>query len=217
MSLHNSNWWLARAKNMVREQIAYRGIQNENLLEVMQQVPRHQFVSEKYKLQSYDDRPLPIGASQTISQPYIVALSVNLSCPDKEKTVLEIGSGCGYQTAILAKLYKKVFSIERINYLYLKAKNNIQKLNITNVELKLGDGYLGWQEQAPFSAIVVSCAAPKIPKSLVEQLAVGGKLIIPVGVTGQKLMEVSKISKSEIEQRDICWVSFVPMLSKIDD
>ena len=169
--------WERLAKKMIQEQLVFRGIHNPDLLKAMEQVPRHLFVSENYLVHAYEDRPLPIGEGQTISQPYIVALMSELVMKTEAQNILEIGTGCGYQTAILAHLFAQVFSIERIRYLHLKGKNNLKKMNLSNVHLKLEDGYQGWQEHSPYDAILISCAPETIPKKLVAQLKIGGKII----------------------------------------
>ena len=176
--------WERLAKKMIQEQLIFRGIHNPDLLKAMEQVPRHLFVSENYLVHAYEDRPLPIGEGQTISQPYIVALMSELVMKTEAQNILEIGTGCGYQTAILAHLFAQVFSIERIRYLHLKGKNNLKKMNLSNVHLKLEDGYQGWQEHSPYDAILISCAPETIPKKLVAQLKIGGKIITPVGDRG---------------------------------
>ncbi len=220
------NNWMKKTEKMIREQIIFRGVQNPDLLKAMEQVPRHLFVAENYQLQAYDDRPLPIGAGQTISQPYIVALMTELVLKAKCQNILEIGTGCGYQTAILAKLLLssqgQVFSVERIRYLHLKGKNNLKKMALSNVHLKLGDGHQGWQEHSPYDAILISCAPKLIPKELVSQLKIGGKIITPVGERGyQDLLEITKESENpknpKLAIRKICGVSFVPMLRNTED
>ena len=205
--------WERLAKKMIQEQLVFRGIHNPDLLKAMEQVPRHLFVSENYLVHAYEDRPLPIGEGQTISQPYIVALMSELVMKTEAQNILEIGTGCGYQTAILAHLFAQVFSIERIHYLHLKGKNNLKKMNLSNVHLKLEDGYQGWQEHSPYDAILISCAPETIPKKLVAQLKIGGKLITPIGDRGhQDLLAITKESEKKLDIRKICGVSFVPML-----
>ena len=205
--------WQRLSQKMIQEQLIFRGTQNSDLLDAIEQVPRHLFVAEKYLLQAYEDRPLPIGEGQTISQPYIVALMIELVMKTEAQNILEIGTGCGYQTAILAHLFAQVFSIERIRYLHLKGKNNLKKMNLSNVHLKLEDGYQGWQEHSPYDAILISCAPETIPKKLIAQLKIGGKLITPIGDRGhQDLLEITKESEKKIDIRKICGVSFVPML-----
>ncbi len=183
-------------KRMIKEQLLDRGIRNERVLDVMRKIPRELFVDEALKNQAYIDAPLQIGEGQTISQPYIVALmSESLQLQGHEK-VLEIGTGCGYQTAILASLARQVYTIERFKSLGLKARERLIRLGLRNIVLRIGDGSYGWPEAAPFDAIIVTCAAPKIPDTYVQQLAVGGKLVIPVAVdkseTNQNLVLATK-------------------------
>ncbi len=168
-------------ERMVSQQIAARGITDERVLAAMRKVPRHLFVEEALRDQAYADHPLPIGEGQTISQPYIVALmtqALELKGPEK---VLEVGTGSGYQTAILAELARWVYSIERYPRLLERARRVLEALGYTNVILKLGDGTRGWPEAAPFEAIIVTAAGPRIPEPLLEQLAEGGRLVMPVG------------------------------------
>ncbi len=213
MTRITKNHWERLAKKMIQDQLVFRGIQNPDLLKTMEQVPRHLFVPENYLVHAYDDRALPIGDGQTISQPYIVALMSELVMKTEAQNILEIGTGCGYQTAILAKLFAQVFSIERIRYLHLKGKNNLKKFNLSNIHLKLGDGYQGWLEHSLYDAILISCAPKMIPPKLVAQLKIGGKLITPIGDRGhQDLLEITKESEKKLDIRKICAVSFVPML-----
>ena len=171
----------AARERMVQTQLVARGIRDPKVLYAMQKVPRHLFVEEALQNQAYGDFPLPIGDQQTISQPYIVAFMTEaLELTGVEK-VLEIGTGCGYQAAILAELAPEVYSIERIYTLVSRARRILESLRYFNVKIKVGDGTLGWPEEAPFDAIIVTAAAPGIPKPLLDQLAMGGRLIIPVG------------------------------------
>ncbi len=168
-------------KRMVEEQIKRRGISNQAVLDAMLTVPRHLFVPEEYRSMAYDDHPIEIGEGQTISQPYIVAyMTEKLRLKPSDK-VLEIGTGSGYQAAILAYICDSVFSVEIIPELALMAKENLQKADVTNVKIKCGDGFYGWQEHAPFDAIIVTAAPDIVPKPLFDQLAEGGRLIAPVG------------------------------------
>ena len=190
---------LARQK-MVKSQLIPRGISDPRVLEVMGKVPRDRFVEEALVGEAYNDHPLPIGERQTISQPYIVALMTEaLELTGKEKT-LEIGTGSGYQTAILADLSRKVYTIERIRALMVKARNILQELGYTNILFKAFDGTLGWKEYEPFDAIIVTAGAPKIPQPLLDQLADGGRLIIPVGNKfSQELIKVTNKRGNYIE------------------
>jgi protein-L-isoaspartate(D-aspartate) O-methyltransferase len=182
---------LAAARDrMVQSQLVARGIRDPKVLYAMRKVPRHLFVEEALQNQAYGDFPLPIGEQQTISQPYIVAFMTEaLELTGVEK-VLEIGTGCGYQAAILAELAPEVFSIERLHILASRARRILESLRYFNVKIKVGDGTLGWPDEAPFDAIIVTAAAPGIPRPLLDQLAMGGKLIIPVGDRFSQTLEV---------------------------
>jgi len=202
-------------QKMVEHQIKNRGVRSANVLEACMNVPRHIFVPEEYRNMSYDDTPLPIGYDQTISQPYIVAYMTEILKPDKSKRVLEIGTGSGYQAAILAYLYKEVYSIEIIDSLANRAKRIFEMEGYENIKVKTGDGYLGWKEYAPFDAIIVTCAPTKIPEPLVDQLAEGGKMIIPAGESyNQKLYLIEKIN-GKIRQKETLQVLFVPMIREV--
>jgi len=187
-----SDYSLAR-ETMVRTQLVPRGIHNPRVLEAMSKIPRERFVDKIMKRQAYDDNPLPIGKDQTISQPYIVALRTEaLELKGNEKT-LEIGTGSGYQTAILAELSKAVYTVERIESLLEKAKRALDDLGYTNVFFKVFDGTLGWSEEAPYDAIIVTAGAPRIPRPLTDQLNEGGRLVVPVGDRlGQELIKITK-------------------------
>ena len=199
---------------MVKNQIENRGISNPRVLEAMKKVPRHRFVPKNYRHLSYNDYPLPIGEDQTISQPYIVALMTEILNPDEKQTVLEIGTGSGYQAAILAELYNQVYSIEIIDSLGKQSRKRLAELDYRNVHVKIGDGYQGWKEYSPFDAIIVTCAPSHIPEPLKEQLAEGGKMIIPVGKAhDQKLILLIK-EKGKINQKEVIPVRFVPMMGK---
>jgi protein-L-isoaspartate(D-aspartate) O-methyltransferase len=204
-------------KAMVRNQLESRDITDKKVLEAMAEVPRHLFVSSGLRDQAYDDNPLPIGEGQTISQPYIVALMTqHLHLKPGEK-VLEVGTGSGYQAAVLARLTDKVYSIEIRENLAKKAAETLRRLNYTQVEVKWDDGYFGWKEHAPFDAIIVTCAANHVPPPLLEQLREGGRLIIPLGSTlyFQTLTLITKI-KDKPQVRHISEVVFVPMLGEIE-
>ncbi len=183
------------------------------VMEAMARVPRHEFVPEESRVYAYDNGPLPIGFGQTVSQPFIVALMTDLLEPGEEDVVLEVGTGSGYQTAVLAELVKKVYSIEIIAELAEKARERLQRLGYTNVEIKVGDGYFGWPEHAPFDGILVTAAAPEIPRPLIDQLKPGGRLVIPVGdpFGYQMLKVVRKDEKGDIQIRDVLGVAFVPL------
>jgi protein-L-isoaspartate(D-aspartate) O-methyltransferase len=203
---------LAR-QNMVEIQLRARGIRDERLLSAMAEIPRHQFVEPRYRDQAYEDHPLPIGAGQTVSQPYIVALMLELLQLEPSSKVLEIGTGSGYQTALLAKLAAHVYSVERHPQLAQAAQQTLSHLNLTNVTILVGDGSQGLPEHAPFGAIVVSAAAPQIPPALFAQLSEGGRMIIPVGPP--EVQELQLIRKEEgkplIAMLEGC--RFVPLIS----
>jgi len=177
-------------------------------------VERHRFVSPAQQARAYANHPLPIGGGQTISQPYIVALSTDLVAPQAGHRVLEIGTGSGYQAAILAEVVQQVYSIELVPALGREAAQRLKLLGYANVEVKIGDGYAGWPEQAPFDAIVVTAAAPQVPPALVEQLKPGGRMVIPVGAAGgaQELLLLTKRADGSIERRSVLPVRFVPLV-----
>src|SRR4030043_1120774 len=199
---------------MVEEQIVGRGIKDPRVIAAMKKVPRHLFVEEALQGQAYSDHPLPIGEKQTISQPFMVALMTEaLQLKEKEK-VLEIGAGSGYQTAILAELAEKVFSIERIRSLAIRARQLLYDLGYFNVEIKIFDGTHGWVEETPFDAIIVTAGAPDIPQPLLDQLAMDGRLVIPVGdAYVQDLMRVTK-TKEGIKKEDLGGCRFVKLIGK---
>jgi protein-L-isoaspartate(D-aspartate) O-methyltransferase len=203
----------ARLK-MVEEQIISRGIRDSEVIEAMKKVPRHLFVEEALQSQGYSDHPLPIGEKQTISQPYMVALMTEaLQLTGKEK-VLEIGAGSGYQTAILAELGGKVFSIERIRSLAIRARKLLYELGYFNFEIKIFDGTYGWVEEGPFDAIIVTAGAPDIPQPLIDQLTIGGRLVIPVGdAFVQDLIRVTKTGEG-IKREDLGGCRFVKLIGR---
>ncbi|CAN5642810.1 protein-L-isoaspartate(D-aspartate) O-methyltransferase [soil metagenome] len=200
-------------REMVEQQIRARGIEDESVLEAMMKVPRHKFVPENLAKQAYIDSPLPIGLNQTISQPFIVAYMTEAADISKKDKVLEIGTGSGYQAAILGELAKEVYTIEIIPELAERSAKVLQQLGYKNVFVKAGNGYLGIPEQAPFDAIVVTAAPDEIPQALVDQLAVGGKMVIPVGNTNQEMVVIKKTKKGVTEKRTM-QVRFVPMTGK---
>jgi len=199
-------------KAMVVEQIEERGIRDGRVLEVMEKVPRHEFVPEKYRLFAYEDSPLPIGEGQTISQPYIVALMTEcLNLEGKEK-VLEVGTGSGYQAAILSELSKEVYTIEIVEPLAERAEELLKKLGYRNVKVKCGDGYLGWEEYAPFDGIIVTCAPDHIPQPLIDQLAESGRMVIPVGETQfPQVLKLIEKREGKVTIWNVVPVRFVPM------
>lgn len=202
---------------MVEGQIKARGITDTRVLKALESVPRHLFVDEGLIEQAYNDNPLPIGEKQTISQPYIVALMTQaLELKGKER-VLELGTGSGYQAAVLAQLADRVFSIERIAVLASRARKILDKLNYYNVAIRVGDGSYGWKEEAPFDAIITTAAAPGVPRYLIEQLIVGGRLIIPVGGRDvQTLYKLTRLSENinDIKKEDLGGCRFVSLIGE---
>ena len=205
--------YVSERRRMVDEQLRPRGIQNNSVLKAMEKVPRHKFVPEPLRNKAYADHPLPIGLDQTISQPLIVAYMSEMADISKYEKVLEIGTGSGYQAAILGELAKEVYTIEILPELAERAGKILNELGYKNVFVKAGNGYLGWPERAPFDAIVVTAAPDEVPKALVEQLAVNGRMVIPVGTTNQEMMLIQKTQKGVTEKRTIP-VRFVPMTGK---
>jgi protein-L-isoaspartate(D-aspartate) O-methyltransferase len=201
-------------KLMVEDQIRARGVRNTRVLEAMGVVPRHEFVPEAFRAQAYDDQPLPTSQGQTISQPYIVALMTELADPKPEHRVLEVGTGSGYQAAVLSGLVRDVYTIELLPELARTAAERLKRLGYNNVHARDGDGYLGWPEHAPFDSILVTAGAPEIPQPLVEQLKPGGRMIIPVGDISsvQTLQIVEKDANGNVRVRDSIPVRFVPLL-----
>jgi len=198
-------------EKMVRDQIVSRGISDQLTLKAMQKVPRHLFVPAEYVSRAYNDSPLPIGHGQTISQPFIVAYMTEVVKPTSHKEALEIGTGSGYQAAVLAEIVKEVYSIEIVPELAKESAALLGKLGYENISCKYGDGYQGWKEHAPFDIIVVTAAAPEIPQPLIDQLAENGRLVIPVGPPSsiQELILVEKKNGKTVEKR-LTLVRFVP-------
>lgn len=197
---------------MVDTQIETRGVKDEKVLAAMRKVPRHLFVPENMKFYAYQDEPLLIGEGQTISQPYIVAyMSEALQLKGHER-VLEVGTGSGYQAAILAEIVKEVFSVELLESLSLHAQDVLKKLSYKNIHFKVGDGTLGWKEHAPYDAIIVTAAPPKVPKALQDQLITGGRMVIPVGAAFQELVLVTK-EKRKFKKKKLLPVRFVPLIT----
>lgn len=201
-------------ERMVEEQLIPRGIKNQKVLDAFFKVERHKFIPEELRRSAYGDFPLPIGEGQTISQPYIVALMTESLDLTAEEKVLEIGSGSGYQTAILAELAGEVYSIERFKILSEKAEATLNALNYKNIKMKTGDGTLGWPEEAPFDRIIITAASPRIPEPLLEQLNEGGKLIIPLGEAFGQVLTLTEKKKGEITTTQICGCVFVPLVGK---
>ncbi len=200
----------AMREKMVETQIRARGVKDPRVLSALLNVERHRFVPKEYSTSAYSDQPLPIGEGQTISQPYIVALMTELLELKGNEKVLEIGTGSGYQAAILAELVKEVYTIEIIESLASMAKKRLSELGYQNIQVKAGDGYLGWPEAAPFDAIIVTAAPDHIPRPLIEQLKDGGRMVVPVGSYTQELKKIIKKS-GKIETIDVIPVLFVPM------
>lgn len=210
------NWDVLRA-HMVTTQIERRGVRSPQVLAAMRSVPRHEFVPPSVRNESYNDYPLPIGFGQTISQPYIVAAMTEALRLRPSDKVLEIGTGSGYQAAVLACLVSNVYSIEIIPELAQRAAATLARLGYTNVHVRAGDGYAGWPEHAPFDAIIVTCAPDHVPQPLVDQLADGGRIVIPVGGRwGQSLVRLTKHGK-KLEREDLMSVIFVPMTGAAED
>jgi protein-L-isoaspartate(D-aspartate) O-methyltransferase len=199
---------------MVAAQLRARGIRDERVLAAMEKVPRHLFVTDEYRDSAYDDHPLPIGAGQTISQPYIVAFMLEVLSLDGLASVLEIGTGSGYQTALLAELVRQVYSVERIEPLALTAKAILQRLGYTNVTLTVGDGGLGLVEYSPFDAIVVSAATPAIPQPLLEQLREGGRMVIPVGPADAQELKLVRKQEGHAMVTNLEGCRFVPLIGE---
>ncbi len=207
--------WAVRArKRMVDEQIAGRGIRDAGVLAAMREVPREAFVDPGYEEFAYDDEPLPIEAGQTISQPYMVATMIEAGEIGPNDRVLEVGAGSGYAAAVMSRIAKQVYGIERHEVLGALAKERFESLGYDNIELRIGDGTRGWPEAAPFDAILVAAAATEAPQPLQEQLAIGGRLVIPIGEQRwpQSLRKITRKSATEYESEDLGAVAFVPLI-----
>lgn len=206
--------YAGQRRKMVEEQLVERGINDLRLLEVVSRVPRHLFVQESLQHRAYGDTPLPIGENQTISQPYIVGAMTEALHLKGEERVLEIGTGSGYQTAIIAELCRQVFTIERLNNLSRKAQNVLESLNYMNIVFKMFDGTYGWPDQAPFEAILITASAPEIPGSLVKQLGDGGRLVAPIGEADKQKLVVLTKNGDRVSRRDLGDCKFVPLIGK---
>ncbi len=200
-------------REMVEQGVIRLGITDEAVIEAMTAVPRHEFVPDDYIEQAYDNHPLPIGHGQTISQPYIVALMTQAAAVEAGDKVLEVGTGSGYQAAVLAELVDQVYSVEIIGALVERAQADLAQLGYDNVIVRHADGYFGWPEEAPFDAIVVTAAPDHVPQPLVQQLKIGGHMIIPVGPVGgfQTLWRVTRVNEEEVQTENLGGVSFVPL------
>ena len=207
--------WLKEADRMVTVQIEGRGVRDTSVLRIMRETPRHLFIPAHLKKYAYRDRPLPIGEGQTISQPYIVARMTELLQLKGYEKVLEIGTGSGYQAAVLSPLVKEVFTIEIVKSLADSAKKRIIQLGSENVTVKWGDGYKGWIEYAPFDRVIVTAAPDKVPQALIDQMKIDGLMVIPVGTYYQELKVITKISENETKEESIIPVRFVPMVHPV--
>ncbi|HEX9046944.1 MAG TPA: protein-L-isoaspartate(D-aspartate) O-methyltransferase [Verrucomicrobiae bacterium] len=202
---------------MVADQLAGRDITNQLVLQVMRTLPRHEFVPRPLRGQAYGDHPLPIGHGQTISQPYIVAFMTQALEPRTNDVVLEVGTGSGYQAAVLARLVKTVYTIEIVEPLARRAEADLKRLAFTNVQVRAGDGYQGWPSAAPFDAIIVTCAPDHIPQPLVAQLKEGGRMIIPVGPAPHQSLYLLRKESGQVRQQAILPVRFVPMTGRAEE
>ena len=203
----------AKRERMVTEQIAARGVNDARVLDAMRKVERHLFVPKELEAIAYADEPLPIGHGQTISQPYIVAYMTEAASLKPTDRVLEIGTGSGYQAAILAEIVKEVYTIEVSEALYQAAEKRLAGLGYKNVHFRTGDGYAGWPEEAPFDAVIITAAPPEIPEAVVEQLKAGGRMVVPVGDFFQELCLITK-KESGFDRRSLLPVRFVPMVRR---
>lgn len=211
------NGYAEKREQMVARQMIGRDIVDQRVLETMKRVPRHRFVPTAIVDRAYDDSPLPIGHRQTISQPYIVALMTQLVKPQPDHKALDIGTGSGYQAAVLAELVKSVHSIEIVEPLANEARDRLQKLGYENITVKHGDGYQGWKSEAPFDIIIVAAAPDHVPQPLVDQLAPHGKLVIPVGKYYQELLVIEKRGDGTVVKNNVLPVTFVPMTGEAQE
>lgn len=200
-------------RRMVEDHVIARGITDQRVIDAMMKVPRHKFVEEALEIQAYQDGPLPIGEKQTISQPYMVAVMSEALELDGSETVLEVGTGSGYQAAVLALLADRVFSLERIPSLARRARKVLDSCGYGKVNIRLADGTLGWQEMGPFEGIIVTAGAPDIPQEYLDQLAIGGRLVIPVGPRDtQVLMRITRTADNNFQEEKILGCRFVPLI-----
>lgn len=203
-------------EDMLEYQLKARRISDPNVLRAMEEVDRALFVPYDMQAHAYEDRPLPIGKNQTISQPYIVAYMAEKLRLSKSDKVLEVGTGCGYNAAILSRLAKHVYSVEIIEWLAELAKENLARTGFENITTRQGDGFMGWPAEAPFDAIILTAAPPSIPKPLLEQLKIGGRILAPVGRMNQKLILLHKTAEDTFKEKTLLPVRFVPMTGKAD-
>jgi protein-L-isoaspartate(D-aspartate) O-methyltransferase len=210
-----TNDFAAARRDMIKTQLKDRGISDQRLLQAFEKVERHRFVDASLQSEAYDDHPLPIGEGQTISQPYIVAIMTEILKLDSTDKVLEIGTGSGYQAAILGKLAREVYTIEIVAPLGRAAETRLKQMGYTNIVVRIGDGYRGWPEKAPFDAIIVTCAPPNIPQPLIDQLAEGGRMVVPVGTDWQELVLLEK-KKGRLTETRVLPVRFVPMTGEAE-
>lgn len=201
-------------ENMVDCQIKARGTNDEKILKSMREIPRHLFVPEKQRSYAYEDFPIPIGEGQTISQPHIIALMTEMLQLKGNEKVLEIGTGSGYQAAILSQIAKEVYTVEKIEPLGLKAERLFKELGYENIKVKIGDGTEGWSEYAPYDGIIVTAGSPQIPKPLIEQLSENGRIVIPTGDSFSQDLIVGEKIKGKLIKRTICGCVFVPLIGK---
>ncbi len=203
-------------RRMIKSQIITRGVKNPAVLKALERVPRHRFVNENLEISAYDDAPLPIGEGQTISQPFIVAyMTAALELRGGEK-ILEVGAGSGYQAAVLSEIVDHVYTIEINENLAIDVSGRLKKMGCNNVSVRFGNGYKGWPEHAPFDGIIVTAAPDAVPRSLVEQLKIGGKLVVPVGKENQDLIVATKFPDGSIEKESRIPVRFVPMIRETE-
>lgn len=208
----------AARQRMVREQLHgwTHDITNQRVLAAMSKVPRHEFVPVALRAYAYDDGPLPIGFDQTISQPFVVAFMTEKLEPRPADRVLEIGTGSGYQAAVLAELVAEVYTVEIVEPLARRAEADLKRLSYTNIHVRVGDGYQGWPEKAPFDAIIVTCAPEKVPQPLIDQLKDGGRMIVPVGASGYQELVLFRKQGSQLEKHAVLPVRFVPMTGEAE-
>jgi protein-L-isoaspartate(D-aspartate) O-methyltransferase len=206
--------YISQRQAMVEQQLRRRGIHDERVLRTMEEVPRHEFIPEESRYRAYRDEPVAIGEEQTISQPYIVAIMTQLLAVEAENTVLEIGTGTGYQAAILSRLARQVYTVERHAPLALRAGENFRRLGYGNVEVVVGDGTRGLVEHAPYDRILVAAAAPSVPRALIEQLTEDGRMIMPVGAPDVQVLQLVRKSRGEIFTSNLEGCRFVPLIAE---